>query len=195
MPRKSKNKVIEKFMKFYFLKNILIDISMIIIGFIYLTNPYTVTRTYEIILSIILIISGLSSVFEGTANKMIPMLTLNVIYGIVSCAIASFIIINPISISRILVISFGIWLIITGLVKIFYASYLKEKNENSWPLSFVIGIVNIIFGLLLSIYNFDVTLTLVQITGTFSILYAVLDIANNLLYRKRRTEMVRIFKK
>lgn len=195
---KSKKKVdtkkLERIYKLYISKNIIIDILMVLIGIGFIKNPYCGIRWGEIIFALVIITNGLISVFEGATNKLVPIFKLNIVYGILSSAIGVLIITNPLSLTRFLTIMLGIWMVISGSLKIFYGSYLKECNEKSWKITITVGILLFLFGLLNILYDFA-AMTVVYVAAVFLILYAILDLTNSFLYKKRTNEIIKIFKK
>lgn len=197
MPRNKKKKDNKKAIKiynFYIRKSIIMDILMILIGLLFIKNPYSGIRICEISFAILLILNGLISVFEGSTNKIVPIFKLNVIYGVISTAIGALIIINPLSLTRILTIMFGIWMLISGIIKLFYGSYLKASEDDSWMITLTTGILTVLFSLLVIFYEFA-SMSIIQVAAIFLVLYSLLDLVNNFLYKKRSNEIIDIFNK
>lgn len=193
--KKKQIKTTKKLFNFYICKNIVIDLIMFAVGMFFIFKPFAGLRVCELIFSGLIIVNGAMALFDSSTEILFPMFKLNIIYGVMALVLGLFIIFNPLSIASVLTIMLGIWLIISGLLKIFYGGYLKYSNEESWLITIVIGSMTILFGVLMIINPFEPTIYMTEVAGIFTALYCVLDVTNNWLFRKRFKNLVEVFNK
>lgn len=191
--KKIVNKGVKKILDIYVIRSLILDVIMIGIGMFFLIKPSSGLRACEIIFSILMIFTGIMAIFDGTAKKAIKIFNFHIIYGVLSTILGILVIINPFSLINALLIAFGIWLIISGLIKINYAINLKKIKEDCWPLILFIGIIIGAFGVLVIINPF-INFYITQIIGLFIIFYGVLELMNSLIFKKILKEIVELFK-
>lgn len=186
-------KAIEKIFNLFIAKSLIFDVVITFLGLYFIINPFSGLRGCEIVFAIILIISGGFSIFDYASKGIIRLFGLSLIYGALSVVLGILILINPLALINVLTIVFGIWLIISGLMKIDYAIKLNAFKEESWGLTLVIGLLITIFGILVIVNPF-INLYLTEVAGLFLIIYAILDFTNIVLFKKRATEITKLFK-
>lgn len=192
--RKSKIvKTIEKIFNLFILRSLIFDVLIFLLGLFFVINPYFGLRGCEIAFSIVLLVSGITALYDCTARKIINLFNFSLIYGVLSLIFGLLIIFNPLSLTNIITIGFGVWVTISGLLKISYAINLKNNKEETWSVILGIGLVTTIAGILI-IFNPFIELYITQVVGIFIVLYAILDFTNNILFKKRSKEIVKIFK-
>lgn len=185
-------KTIENIYKLFILRSIIFDILIIALGLFFVINPFSGLRG-EIIFSIILLVSGVMSFYDWPSKKLINLFNFSLIYGILSVLLGMLIIINPLALSNVITLALGIWVFISGLFKTINAFNLKNNKEETWSITVGIGVFMAIIGLLV-IFNPFVELYIIQMAAIFIVLYAVLDLTNNILFKKRTKEILKIFK-
>lgn len=104
-----------------------------------------------------------------------------------------FIILNPFAIANIVTIGLGIWLIVSGGLKINYGIRLRNIREAASTITMVVGIISILFGLMVIINPFA-KLFLVEVVGIFLMVYGIIDLTNIILLKKRAKNFIKIFK-
>lgn len=186
-------KTIENIYKLFILRSIIFDILIIALGLFFVINPFSGLRGCEIIFSIILLVSGVMSFYDWPSKKLINLFNFSLIYGILSILLGMLIIINPLALSNVITLALGFWIFISGLFKTINAFSLKNNKEESWSITVGIGVFMAIIGLLV-IFNPFVELYIIQMAAIFIVLYAVLDLTNNILFKKRTKEILKIFK-
>ena len=100
---------------------------------------------------------------------------------------------NPFVLSNFLTISFGIFLLLNGLLKGYYALCLKKINEECWTLILTMGIINAIFGVVI-ICNPFANLYFTQVVGMFMILYSIIEFTHMVLLRQRSKSILKQLK-
>lgn len=190
---KKVKKSIESFYSIYVLRSIILDIVFLLIGLYFIINPYSGLRGCEIAFSLVLLVSGVMALFDCTAKKVITLFNFSFIYGVLSVIFGLLIIFNPLALANIVSISFGIWMTLSGLLKLSHSLNLKKSNEECWVVLLGIGVITAIMGILL-IFNPFIQLYITQAVGTFLCLYSVLDFTNSILLKKRSKEILKTFK-
>lgn len=192
--RKSKiAKTIEKIFNLFIFRSLIFDVLIFFVGLFFIINPYFGLRGCEIAFSVVIILSGIASLYDCTARKIINLFNFSLIYGVLSLIFGLLIIFNPLSLTNAITICFGIWVTLSGALKISHAIYLKNSAEESWSVVFGIGLISTIVGILV-IFNPFIELYITQVVGIFMVLYSILDFTNNILLKKRSKEIVKIFK-
>lgn len=191
--KRSTIKYLESQFNLYMLANCAISLIMIILGLILYVNPEVAMKTVSWLIGIIFIVVGALSIYSYIKKDRITLLTFNLIYGIISALVGLFIILNPFAIANILTVSLGIWLIISGGLKINYGVRLKTIKEQAWSLTLVVGIISILFGLMVILNPFS-KLILVEVIGLFLVVYGIVDFVDVLLLKKRAKSFIKLFK-
>ena len=184
------SKIIERLLNILIIRSVVFDILIIFIGVFFVIKPYSGLRLCEIDFSVILLLSGFMSIFECNAKKVVKLFNLSLIYGVLSIIFGLLIILNPLALANIVSLCIGIWMLLSGIIKISNSICIKKLEEESWSVLFGIGLMVS----LMLIFNPFVELYITQVVGGFVIIYAVLDIANSLLFRKRKKELINILK-
>ncbi len=143
----------------------------------------------------LILVSGVISLINFfTVKKEVKYISFELIYGIITLIAGIAIIFNPLSISSIVTIGLGIWMIINGIMKINSGIFLKKCKEETWTLLLFIGILTLLSGALLIFNPFKSTMVMTQVVGIFVIVYAILDIMHWLLVKKRSKEIIEFIK-
>ena len=116
---------------FYLARNVIFDIIVFLIGLFFLLKPDTGLRICEIVFSIVLIFSAIVSFYDASLKGMVRWFNYSLIYSILSLCFGLLIIFNPLSLSNVISVMFGLWLLITGILKISNALWLKSVDESS----------------------------------------------------------------
>lgn len=193
MTKKSPLKRLEGLFNSYMIISGLLAILMIIVGLILYFSPAFAMRTVSWLVGLFFIIQGALAVISYIKKERVSLLNLNLVYGIISILIGIFVITNPFAIANFLTIGLGIWLIISGGLKVNYGLRLKNIKESSWALTFGVGIISIIFGLLAILNPFS-KLFLIEVIGLFLLVYGIIDLTDIILLKKRSKVFIKLFK-
>lgn len=191
--KRSTVKYLETQFNSYMIANIMLSILMIILGIILYVNPSIAIKTVSWLIALFFIIQGVLSIYSYVKKDRITLLGFNLIYGIISIVIGLFVILNPFAIANILTMGLGLWLLVSGGLKINYSVRLKNIKEQSWALTLVVGLISIIFGLMVILNPFS-KLIIVEVIGLFLVVYGVIDLTDILLLKKRAKSFIKIFK-
>ena len=155
--------------------------------FIFLKPDMTV-KTVSFLLGIILLISGLNNIVSAFNNKE-KLNDLNIAIGIIIIVASLVLFFNPTIIASIIPLLIGIYMIISSAFKLQYLYSLKELT-NKWDTSVVvIAIITLILGVLLVFNPFGGVIAITKLIGIFLVIYAILDIVNNINIKKKVKEV------
>lgn len=163
-----------------------------ILGLVLLFLPKTTNKVVGILVGIIFLISGVNAIYKYFHRDGAKLYSLNLVFGIIYSILGVVIILYPFSVMSFVTICLGLYLIVSGAMKINYGFWLKKGNEESWLITIATGILLIIFGIMV-MFNPFVTLTLTKLVGIFLIIVAILDITDTILFKKRAKEIMDIF--
>jgi len=156
----------------------IISILFIIIGLIFFTNPQVGNIVVSIIIGLLLISFGASSIFSYIKRNSIVLFNNNLIYGII------LIIIGIVSMygGKVLSIIVAIYLIICGIQKANYGFYLKKYNESSWLITLAVGILFAIIGIISFFTNGE---SVVEVVGICILGFGLINLTSVVLLRRR----------
>ena len=186
-------KGVTKLFNIYFLEYMAYSLVFIAAGIVLLTNPAMATRTAEIVTAIILIVVGFGSGFNYTLKNKIRIFDFSIIFSIISLILGAVILANPFSLTNFLSIAFGVFLIISGLVKYNFALNFKFINEESWKLILTMSILSVLFGIFIIINPFA-NLYFTQVIGLFMTIYGVIEITHTILLKQRSKYFLKLLK-
>ena len=191
MSRIVRETISDRFNKFMTL-SIICSVIIALIGGVLLFLPELSNKLIGIISGALFILSGINTIYKYFCRNGAKLYSLNLLYGIIILLIGVIIILVPFSVTTFLTICLGLYLIIFGVNKITYGVWFKIGNDTSWLITFVIGIMLTIFGILVLANPFS-ALTVTQVVGSFLILSSILDLTDLVLLKKRANEITKIF--
>ncbi len=186
-------KEITKLFNIYFWQYMLFSLGVLGVGLYLLLEPAAATRTAEIITAICLIVIGLGAGFNYTFKQKIRMFDFSLVFGAIALILAALIITNPFALTNFLAVAFGVFLIISGLVKFNFATNFKSLKQPSWVLVLTMGIISVVFGAIVIINPFA-NLYFTQVIGLFMILYAIIEATYTILLKQRSREFIKLIK-
>lgn len=191
MSRIVRETISDRFNKFMTL-SIICSVIITLIGGVLLFLPELSNKLIGVISGVLFILSGINTIYKYFRRNGAKLYSLNLLYGIIILLIGVIIILVPFSVTTFLTICLGLYLIIFGINKITYGVWFKIGNDSSWLITFVIGIMLTIFGILVLANPFS-SLTVTQVVGSFLILSSILDLTDLVLLKKRANEITKIF--
>ena len=172
------------------------DILLFLLGIYFAMNPTISASFMGYMFGIALIITGVYNSIKYVVNFEVSRFFLNsLIYGILSILVGVIILFNPFSFANIISIMLGIWLIISSVFRGTLVWQLKKYNEEIWPISLTTAVLTFILGILILINPFESYLLLTTFVGILTACYAASDVLQQLLFRKRLNEIIKIFYK
>lgn len=191
--KRSTIKYLEEQFNKYMLVNLLVSILIIILGLILFINPSIAIKTVSWLIGLVFLLVGSLSIYSYMKKDRINLFTFNLIYGVISIVVGLLVILNPFAIANILTISLGIWLIISGGLKVNYGVRLKNIKEQSWALTLFVGVISMLFGLMVILNPFS-KLVIVEVIGLFLIVYGIIDLTDIILLKKRAKNFIKLYK-
>lgn len=167
---------IDNKLKSMFRTSAIVSIALILVGIFLIVSPETTLSFVSYGTGIILLITGLIPTINFFINKENQKyLDISFIFGIIFIIVGIVIIINPKIVASIVPLLIGIWMIINGVIKLYY-SILINKTIKSIS-SIIISLLILVCGLLLVLNPFGGAVTLTIIIGIFLVVYSLLDLA------------------
>ena len=163
---------------------IIIDILFIIMGIFFIANPAVGAESALMIIGIILLVSGIYSIIKFIINSR-SFFKFEIVYGLLSIIAGCFAIFRPLGAELLIAILVGTWLIISSAFKLPIVLTLKNHNEGSWIFDLTVVILTIILGILLLINPFKGYMVLTVYSGIMLMIYAAMDVVEQLFIRKR----------
>lgn len=172
-----------------------VNLVYIIFGITLFQYPTISTTVIRVSFALLIIItSGYAFIKYLANNSKKSIYLVELIYGVVGILISLGLIFQPVMISNVVVLSLGGWLILSGLVKAFYAYKLINKKEEIASLIAAIAILPLIGGAAIIFYPQIILVNLSRGVALFLVMYALVDALQCLLFIKRSKELTKIFK-
>ena len=156
----------------------IVSLLFIVFGIVFFATPNMSNIAVSILTGLVLIFSGVSSIYSYFKRGSIVLFNNNLIYGIVLILIG----IISMFVGKILSIFLGMYLLVSGIQKVNYGIFLKKFNEASWLITLVVGILLIIIGIVSFFTSGD---AIVRVAGICTLAYGVINFINILLLRRR----------
>ena len=170
-------------LKSMFKTSIMVSILLILIGIFLLLNPETTLYVLSYIIGFLLIVFGLIPIISFFSNKENQnYLEFSFIVGVFSFILGLIVVIKPTLIGSIIPLMIGIWMIINGVIKLFYA--LSINRQSKATSSIILPFVIIICGLILIFNPFEGAVLITKVIGISIIIYSLLDLIECFTLRK-----------
>ena len=167
---------IDSKLKSMFRTSIIVSLALILIGIFLIVYPETTLSFLSYGAGIILLVTGLIPTINFFISKENQKyLDISFLFGIVCIIVGIVIIINPKIVGSIVPLLIGIWMIINGVIKLYY-SILVNKVIKSIA-SIIVALFILACGLLLVLNPFSGAVALTVIIGIFLVVYSLLDLA------------------
>lgn len=171
---------IKKGMDKIFNTSIVTSAIILVLGIFLFIQPDTVINMISIVLGVIILIPGITSLINYFRTKYSP----NLITGVVTSIIGLILIVNTKLVASILPFILGIYFVVNGINRLQYALELKKEVKTNYLTSLIISILIIVCGILFVFNPFGGALVITKVMGIFMIVYAVLDICNSIVIKR-----------
>lgn len=159
--------------------SIIVSLILLMIGFLLWTKSDTIIKLVSIILGIVLIVAGIVMLVRyWKTDKKTVLSSFNFGYGIISMIAGTALILNPTIVGSLLPFVIGIWVIISSIMRLEGAFYLKQLGSTKWVTPLILAIMSLICGILCVFGPFLVANIIVQFIGIILMIYAIVDIIN-----------------
>ena len=176
------------------LGSIAFDILVIILGIFFVSNPSVGFESALFLIGIIFLISGISSIIKFIVNPR-SFFKVELFYGILSIIFGFFAIFKPVSVEILIVIIVGTWLIVSSVIKLIVALELRKVKENTWIFDLTVALLTLLLGILILANPFSSYIILSTYVGVMMMIYAGMDIVEQLFIRKRANTIIKFFSK
>lgn len=170
----------EKFLKKAGWSNIITSIVFAIIGILLIVKADAAIKAISYVLGGIFIVLGAIKMLNYFSNKEDNKTYNNLLFGLISIILGLLIIFNSGAIEFIFRIVVGVWIIYSGVSRLFLAIRLNKIGVPVWNLSLVIAILMIIAG----IFVMFTKGALIKTTGIVVLVYAIMDLIQSIIDMK-----------
>lgn len=174
--------------------SIIFDVIVVVLGLFFVTNPTVGTTSALMLIGILLSISGIVSIIKYIINPK-NIFNFELVYGILSIIFGIFAFAKPIAVEILIVNIVGAWLIISSVIKLMMAIELRKVKENTWVFDLTVAILTIILGIFIIVNPFSGYIVLSTYIGVLMMIYAAMDIIEQLFIRKRVKTIVKLISK
>ncbi len=143
----------------------------IVFGIVLVSYPNLTINLLATFFGLLLLVGGIIiGIGAFTNNNNLP----NFILGILSIVLGIIILIYPKeSVAAFLLVSFGIWAIITGIILIWNHVNSTNLYDKKNIVTLIFGILSLLLGLYMAINPIEGTYTITMIIGVYAILYGL----------------------
>ena len=163
-----------------------------VVGLVLFVWPVFSNKMIGIILGILFIIHGLESLLRFYLRDGAKLYALDSVFAILFFVLALIVIAIPYDSIQFVTNILGLYYILRGVLNISHGVWILVGRDESWLFTFVTGAVIVVLGILTIINPFG-SLEVTQVIGLFLMLSAVLCITNDIILKKRVSEVVKIF--
>jgi len=150
-----------------------------ILGVILIWKPEGIMAIISYIIGSIFIAVGVVKILNYVqANKNSDLFNYELLYGVMTAIIGIVMIIHADVLSTIIGIIIGMWIVYSSIIRAFTALKLREIKSNIWIYSLVLAAIMFLCGLYVI---FDAGMIVTTI-GIIMIIYAIIDIAENIIF-------------
>ena len=161
------------------------SVVVLAVGVFLFINPSAVIDIIAVIIGILFLIPGVTSLVDYFKEKN----EASLVTGIITILVAIVIMAYRKLIASILPFIFGIFFVVNGINRLQYALEVRKEYgvKDSKPI--LMAILILLCGVIFIIYPLTVAETAFQIMGLFLCIYALLDISNHVMVRKSINEV------
>lgn len=171
---------IKKGLKKLYNVSLFTSVVVFAVGIFLFINPSAVIDIIAIIVGILFMIPGVTSLIDYFKEKN----QASLITGIITILVAIVIMAYRKIIASILPFIFGIFFVVNGITRLQYALEIRKEYgiKDSKPI--LMALLIILSGIIFIIYPLTVAETAFQVMGLFLCIYALLDICNHVMIKK-----------
>ncbi len=167
---------------------IITPIVLIVLGITLLFIPGEVITTIIRIIGAVIIASSVLTIIDVIRGKNT---NFELIYSVLIGILGIIFITNPEVIAGIIPLVLGIWFILKSSIKLQYVFKLKQDGTDYWIKPLVVNILMLILGVILVFNPFKGAEALMRIIAGFILLYATLDIIEEVMTRPKKVKVIK----
>ena len=164
-------------------KRMIISMFILLFGIFIFLKPDVTVKMISFLLGTILLISGLNNIISLNGCKKAN--DLNIVISIIIIVISFVLVFNPTIIASIIPLIIGMYMIISSFFKLQYFHLLKKLTNKRDISIFIIFVITLVLGILLVFNPFGGVIAITKLIGIFLVIYAILDIVNNISIKKK----------
>ena len=173
---------------------IYLSVLAFIIGLIMTVYPGLSINTIGIIVGIYIIIHGFVLVALDFKSNLSYVPFDGIVSGILFILLGIVLIIMPGILSVILTIALGIWIILTSVSAI-RMSILVRKEDPNWILILLLGIIDLIVGILILFNPFESAISVTILAGIVLMVHSVINIVDMIIIKKNVKSLTKAIEK
>jgi uncharacterized membrane protein HdeD (DUF308 family) len=156
----------------------------IIFGLIAFFGPVATAIALAIVIAVFAIVAGVFDIIEAIRHRGSSSMVLRIVLGAVSILFGILVLVWPGISLAILLITVGVWAIITGILQIMSSIRHRTVPESGWVWGLIGGAVTILFGVLVLIWPATGLVTIIWIIGIWAVVWGIILILLGVQLRK-----------
>jgi uncharacterized membrane protein HdeD (DUF308 family) len=156
----------------------------IIFGLIAFFGPVATAIALAIVIAVFAIVAGVFDIIEAIRHRGSSSMVLRIVLGAVSILFGILVLVWPGISLAILVITVGVWAIITGILQIMSSIRHRTVPDSGWVWGLIGGAVTILFGVLVLIWPATGLVTIIWIIGIWAVVWGIILILLGVQLRK-----------
>ena len=159
-----------------------VTLMLLIIGLIMVVAPGLSLQTIGIVAGIYIIIHGIVLIALAFSAHMVYVPFYGVISGLLSIIIGIVLLAMPGILSTVFAIALGIWIILSS-VNIISIAITTKKEYSNWGLLLLLGIVDLICGIIILFNPFASSISIVVLGGIIIMVHSVINVVDMIIIR------------
>lgn len=178
----------EKFLKKGSFVSILTSLVILAVGVLMICNPDIVTSIVGYVIGGVFVVLGAYKVINYFVSKgKYDFYNYDLVYGILAIALGIIVMLCMNSITSLLRIMIGIWILYSGLLRLTFSFKLKKFYVDSWVFSLVASILMIVAGLFVTLYQGTILVAL----GFVMVFCSIMDIIEEIIFMKNVDKLLK----
>lgn len=184
----------EKILNKLMIGSIIMSAIFAILGVILLVVPSISWLIISYTLATLLIVGGIYLLFFGYKDVLGIRVFDGITPGIISFLLGLIIFLRPIALATLIPLILGVWFITTGAIRIRLAMSLRIVKDEMWLVTLLMALLTLTCGLLLIFNPLTSILLLTQVVGIITIIYALADIIDVVIFKTKLEKFKKAFK-
>lgn len=184
----------EKVLNKLMIGSIIMSAILALLGIVLLVVPDISWMITSYTLAVLLIVGGIYLLFFGYKDVLGIRVFDGVTPGIISFLLGLIIFLRPIALATLVPLILGVWFITTGAIRIRLAMSLRIVKDEMWLVTLLMALLTLTCGLLLIFNPLTSILLLTQVVGIITIIYALADIIDVVIFKTKLEKFKKAFK-
>lgn len=178
----------EKFLKKGSFVSILTSLVILAVGVLMICNPDVVTSIVGYVIGGVFVVLGVYKVINYFVSKgKYDFYNYDLVYGILAIVLGIIVMLCMNSITSLLRIMIGIWILYSGLLRLTFSFKLKKFYVDSWVFSLVASVLMIVAGLFVTLYQGTILVAL----GFVMVFCSIMDIIEEIIFMKNVDKLLK----